>query len=439
VDGTPGPIRYARSQGYRIGWQEFGDGPRSLALIWGSPNNIESLWEWPALASYLRGLGRLGLVVHLDQRGVGLSDRVAMSNLPDLDERVADVIAVLDAAGMAEATIMGESEGAACAVRLAATHPERVDRLILAAPTLRGLIPAELRDEMLELIEQNWGEPLMVELQFPSQVADPRFAEWFAKHLRSSASPGEARAMLALDEETDEVDRLRHVHQPTLVLVHEDDPFVPVDELREWVARLPDPTLVVIPGVDRTFGTGVGDEPALDAIADFLGQASGGVAGRDRYARAILFTDIVGSTTHAANVGDGVWRGLLDQHDVVMNRLLRDFGGDSIKSTGDGVVATLGEVSSAVRMARRAQIELEGLGLVLRAGVHTGAIEMRGAEIAGLNVHVASRIADLAGPGEVWVSAEAAAKLEPGLDVQPIGEFELKGVPGAVLLSRLVV
>lgn len=437
VDGSRGPVRYADSQGYRIAWQEFGEGPEDLVLIWGNPNNIESLWEWPSLASWLRGLGQLGRVVHLDQRGTGLSDRVALSELPSLAERVEDCVAVLDAAGMDAATVLGESEGAACAVRLAVTRPERVERLVLVAPALRGLIPAELREAMLDLIEQNWGDPLLVELQFPSLVDDPRFAEWFGRHLRASSSPGEARAMLVLDERVDEVETLRRVDQPVLVVVHSEDPFTPVDEVQDWIGDLPNVTLAVVPGKDRTFGSGHGDEDALLAISTFLGVDPGAVSHRDRHSRAILFTDIVGSTSRAADIGDQAWRTLLDQHDLVMNRLVRDLGGDTVKSTGDGILTTLPSVSAAVMVAQRAHRAVTDLGLAIRAGVHVGEVDLRGSEVSGLEIHVASRIADLAAPGEVWISEEAALRLDRSAGLSPLGEFELKGVPGTVGLWRL--
>ncbi len=441
VSGSRGPINYARSHGHRIAWQAFGDSTDresdNLALIWGNPNNIETLWEWPSIASWLRGIGQMGRVVHFDQRGTGLSDRVALSELPTLAERVEDCLAVLDAADMSAATVIGESEGAACAVRLAATRPDRVDRLILVAPALRGLIPTEMRESVFDLIEQHWGEPLLVEMQFPSLAEDPRFAEWFAKHLRACASPAEARAMLELDERVDEVDTLRQVSKPVLVLVHSEDAFVPLGPVRDWVAELPNVELVVVPGQDRTFGSGQGDEAALIAMSEFLGQEAATVSQRDRLTRAILFTDIVGSTRAAAEMGDRDWRRLLDRHDLVMNRLVHQLGGDTIKSTGDGILATLPTVDAAVLAAQRAHVAMSGVGLAIRAGVHVGEIDLRGPDVSGLVVHVASRIADLAGPGEVNLSDRAAREITAGFDVSELGEHELKGVPGTMGVWRL--
>lgn len=425
-----GAIRYAKSQGFRIAWQEFGAGERDLALVWGTPNNIESLWDWPTLATLMRGLGRLGRVVHMDQRGTGLSDRVAVDDLPSIDERARDVIAVLDAAHMERVTLLGEMEGARCAVRVATTYPDRVERLVLLAPRLRTLIPEEMHATVLELVEENWGEPLLADFVFPTHSDDPRFRDWLARHWRNSASPADARAMLELDHELDVVPILPEIGVPTLVVGQLDDPMCPTDTLQEWAAEVADSELVLVPGSDSGFGSGPGDREALEAIAAFVGEDDLGQTFTDRKPCAVLFTDIVGSTERAAELGDAEWRRLIDSHDRAMNEIAHSHGADWVKSTGDGMAATFASAEDAVGAALDAHTRLERFAIAIRAGVHFGEVEIRGSDISGLDVHVAARVADRAAAGQVLVSNPAADALGARQKRVPAGSHRLKGVPG---------
>lgn len=430
MDDSPGPVRYASSQRFSIAWQEFGTGSTDLCVIWGNPNNIEALWEWPTLATFLRGLGRLGRVVHLDQRGCGLSDRVGATGLPTLPEKVHDVLAVMDAAEMSTVTLIGESEGAASAVRLAASHPERVERLILLAPTLRSHVPADLRDDALDFVESHWGTPAFVELLFSTQASDPRFVEWWSRFLRLSASPGEARAMLEADLRVDEMGTLAEVDAPTLVVSHDQDPFAPAEEVRGVAASLPNASLVLIPGQARTFGSGPGDDEALAAIAAFLEQEPPSASETDRRRHAILFTDIVESTTQLARVGDQAWRAVLDRHDRIMSELITESGGNWMESTGDGVVATLPSAGAALAVVLAALPRVAELGVEIRAGVHVGDVTLRGGGIAGIDVHIASRIANEASANQILVSEPAASEVGDTMVLAPNGDHHLKGVSG---------
>lgn len=426
-------MRYVESGGYDLAWQEFGSGTRDLLFVWAVPNHVETLWRWPSTATFLRGLGSLGRVVHYDQRGTGLSSRVGVRDLPTMDERRADGFAVMDAAGMERAVLLGDGTGAALAVDMAVAHPERVEALVLLCPDLGGFISDELAPLIAELIEDHWGEPVMIDVMFPSLSSDPRYVEWWGAFLRLAATPREARAMFEMDLALDVTAMAADLAVPTLVLAREGDEISPPDQVRPWVATIPDHELVVTPGADHVYGAGPGDLEALDAIASFLGQAPDRSA-PDLVHRAIMIDDIVSSTSRLAEVGDDEWRRLIDEHDRLLAQIVAELGGRVVKMTGDGVMAVFATAEAATEAACRSVDRLERIGVAVRVGVHAGELHLRGGDVAGLSVNIAARVVDQAAPGQVLVTEAVAGDLPDRSRLSAEGERALKGVPGTTTL-----
>jgi len=424
--------------GTHIAYQVFGQGVHDLVVIWGCPNHIESLWEWPTLATLLRGLGGIGRVAHYDQRGTGLSDRVSLGDLPTIDDRAMDALAVMDELGMTRPIVIGEGDGAAVAVRLAANHPGRLSALVLLAARLRSELEldASSRTEYLASTEERWGESFLVPLLFPSLADDVRFHDWWSRHSRLSASPAAARALFEMSLDTDVRPDLGRVAARTLVVHRAGSLVLPIGDAEAVAASLPDGRLVAIPGADSYFGSGVGDDAALAAIAEFVSGTSKRIE-PDRIEAAVLFTDIVGSTARAASEGDREWRRLLDAHDLMVAREVRRQEGRVVKSTGDGCLAVFDDPSAAIGAAFALVDAAAGLGLQIRAGIHQGEIELRGSDVAGMTVHIAARVAERADAGEVWTTRGIAERLGLAPPADDAGSRTLKGVPGDVRLVRL--
>jgi class 3 adenylate cyclase/pimeloyl-ACP methyl ester carboxylesterase len=426
------------SGGAHVAFQEFGEGPNEVMLIWGCPNHIESLWEWPSMATLLRGFGSMGRVAHYDQRGTGLSERVPIDRLPSLDERVTDALAVMDEVGMSRPVIIGESEGGAVAVRLAAERPDRIGSLVLLSPRLHNFLEPEVAAEAASVMEREWANPVLAAMLFPSLANDVRFHEWWSRQLRLSATPAAARALFEMTLGTDVRPDLARVQAPSLVVVRQDAAEFPIEDAEAIVTALPRGRLVTIPGSDFTFGGGLHDDLLLAAIAEFL-SGSPALQEPDRAWAAVLFSDIVGSTERAVSEGDRNWRRLLDEHDMVVAREVRRQDGRVVKSTGDGSLALFAHPVAALRAAFAVREGVKRLGLDIRAGVHAGDIELRGNDIGGMTVHVAARVATLAGVGEVWTTAAVADRLGPPMVLLPRGRHVLKGVPGDVELASVSV
>jgi class 3 adenylate cyclase/pimeloyl-ACP methyl ester carboxylesterase len=429
----PGPVRYVESGGYDLAWQEFGSGPPDLLFVWAMPNHIESLWRWPSTASFLRGLGALGRVVHYDQRGTGLSSRVSPTSLPSMQERCSDGFSVMDAAGIERAVLLGDDTGAAVAVEMAVAEPERVEALVLLNPALSGFLSDELAPVVAEMIESQWGEPVLIDLVFPSLRDDPRYLEWWSEHLRLSASPREARAMFEMDLALDVTESAKRLEVPTLVLAREGDEISAPEQVASLVESIRDHDLVVTSGDGHVYGAGPGDLEALDAMAGFLGHARHEPQ-PDLAHRAVLFDDIVSSTSRLAEIGDGRWRQLIDEHDRVMAQIAARLGGRVVKSTGDGTMAVFPTGDAATEAGCVAVELLERIGIAIRVGIHAGELHLRGADIAGMSVNIAARVVDQAGTGEVLVTESVAAELEDRSSLREAGVRALKGVPGTITL-----
>lgn len=430
--------KYATSGGLSIAYQVFGDGPRDLVYVPGWISNVELMWDDPVLASILRRLGTFARVITFDKRGTGMSDRLPLDQLPSLEERMDDVRAVMDEVGSDRATLFGHSEGGSMASLFAATYPERTEGLILAS-TYAKRTPApdhpwapspEDREVEIRVTEEGFGDPDRIPHYMLGDRSDDRsFREWVARYFRLSASPKVAAQLLRMNTHVDTRAVLPLIQTPTLMLYRTDDEDVDVEEGRWMASQIPDAKFVELPGDAHLFWA-VDPEEFVAEIEEF-------VTGRreartpERILSTVLFTDIVGSTHRAAELGDRDWRSLLERHNQVIRHELQRWRGVERVHTGDGILATFDGPARAVRAASAIGEAVRGIGLEVRAGVHTGEIELIGDNVAGLGVHIGARVSALARAGEILVS-RTVKDLVVGsqLEFEPRGSHTMKGVPG---------
>ena len=435
----PPRTRYAQSGEVSIAYQVFGDGPPDLVLTPPFIANLDFNWADPGISRWLDALGSFARVVTFDKRGMGLSDPVPTA--PSIEERVADTLAVMDAAGFERPVLLGVSEGGASSMALAAAHPERVAALALYGAYPKTL-PAddylpELRDwaqERLEMAEDalgHWGEGAWAdawlgEEGFEITDADRRA---FAAAERATASPAMARAATEAVLELDVRGVLSAITVPTLILHRRGDPIHPLAQARYLADNIPGAHLVELEG--RAYAPWFGDMDAIvDELREFVtGTRAAGTA--NRMLATILFTDIAGSTERAAKLGDRRWREILEAHDRASLEELERYGGRAVKSLGDGLLAVFNGPVAAIRCARAMQAAVAPLGIELRAGLHTGECERIGDDVGGMAVHLGARVGARAAPGEVLVSETIRGLIiGSGIELEDRGEHELKGVPG---------
>jgi class 3 adenylate cyclase len=433
--------RYARSGDVSIAYQVVGDGPFDLVYVPGFVSNIELMWEEPGLARFLERLASFSRLILFDKRGTGLSDPVPNDGLPTLEERMDDVRAVMDAVGSKRAALLGHSEGGNMCVLFSATHPERTTALLLVGSYAKRIRSedypwaptVEERAREIEETEATWGSPEAFRALAPSKENDPDFQRWIGRYLRQSASPKAAAALLRMNTQIDVRDVLPTIGVPTLLLYRTHDADVHVDEGRYIAERIPGSTFVELPGADHLMWTGDTDA-LLDEVEGFLTGVRRG-PDPDRVLATVLFTDVVGSTETATRVGDRAWRSLLERHHQVVRRALARWRGREIDTAGDGFLATFDGPARAIRCAVAATEGIRELGLQIRAGLHTGEVEIAGGDVRGIAVHIGSRVAGLAGPGEVLVSRTVADLVAgSGIVLAERGEHELKGVSGTWLV-----
>jgi class 3 adenylate cyclase len=433
----PPETRYAKAaDGTHIAYQVFGDGPPDIVAVPDWFTNLEAAWENPYIEAFLGGLGRIGRVVVYDQRGSGLSDPIALSTLPSLEHFVDDLRFVLDAAGVEHAALFGaDSSGPVCLL-FAATHPDRASALILLNTMARPLwapdhpigISAERAEETLAWITEHWGTGKFGRLLSPSWPEDEAAQAQLARDERRSASPGAAAAFMRMAFEIDVRAALPAVQAPTLVLHRVGDRWVRAAHGRHLAEQIAGATYVELPGADHLPSAG-DTEAVLGEVAEFLTGVRP-VPESDRVLVTVLLTDIVASTERQAEVGDQRWKQLLTRHDEAVRRQIQRFGGREVKTTGDGVLSTFDGPARAARCAIAAREAARQLGLETRAGLHTGEVELRGADIAGVAVHIAARIAALAHPGEVLVSRTVRDLVAgSGIAFSQRGTHVLRGVP----------
>jgi len=430
--------RYAKSGEVNIAYQVVGEGPSDLVYVPGWVTNVEVMWEEPGLARFLRRLASFSRLITFDKRGVGLSDPVPIGELPTLETRVEDLVAVMDAANSERAIHFGHSEGGSTAIANAARHPERVDRLILFgayakrvwsedypwAPTL------EEREAESAAFEKSWDDPVRIaEFYAPSRAEDAAFVEWIGRWLRLSASPRAAAALNDASSQIDVTGMLGDIRAPTLLLYRREDRDVKIEEGRYVASRIPDSRFVELHGADHYFYAG-DTEPILREIEEFV-TGHRASANPERVLATVLFTDIVRSTDTAASLGDQKWRDLVERHNNVVRLELVRWRGNEVNTTGDGFLATFDTPADAIRCARAISDEVVKLGIEVRSGIHTGEMEIVGNDVAGLAVHIGARVAQAARGGEILVSRTVKdLVVGSGLSFTSRGTYKLKGVPG---------
>jgi pimeloyl-ACP methyl ester carboxylesterase len=412
-----------------------GHGPFDVVWVPGFVSNVDGYWELPSWAQTFERLASFCRLILWDKRGTGLSDPV--ERVPTLDERVDDLLAVMEASHSDQAALVGVSEGGPMALLFAATHPERVRSLVLYGTSPRashapdwewGWTAEEIEGWLAEL-ERRWGEDALIELFAPSQAGNEVARQLWGRYLRTGASPAMGRAVMEAAALIDCRAILSTITVPTLILHRRGDRVFRVEGARFMAERIPGAQLVELAGDDHLLS--VGDPgPVLDEIELFLTGALPRTA-VDRVLATVLFTDIVGSTARAAELGDRRWREVRERHDAVVRYELERFGGREVKTLGDGFLATFVGPSRAIACAKAVCGAVSSLGLGVRAGLHTGECEVSDDDVGGLAVHIASRVASLAGAGEVLVTA-TVKDLVVGSEFEFVkrGTHELRGVPG---------
>ena len=429
--------RYTKSGDLNIAYQVMGTGAVDLVFVPGWLSHLELAWEEPSHARLLRRLASFSRLILFDKRGTGLSDRVDEHALPTLEQRMDDVRAVMDAVGSERAALLGFSEGGAMSILFAATYPERTAALLLYASAAKWLrdddhpwAPTrEQHEEVAQLYERRWGEPVGISAFAPTMVNDQEFRRRFGVLLRTAASPGAAVALLRMNVDFDVRAVLPLVPVPTLVLHRRGDRVINIDGGRYLAAHIPDTRLVELEGDDHL--PWVGDS---DAIVDEVEEFLTGMRHRvepDRVLATVLFSDIVASTERVAALGDQRWREVLDSHCAEMTHQLDRFQGRLVKWLGDGLLAIFDGPARAIRCGRALVEESRRLGVEIRVGVHAGECEVRDDDVGGLAVHIGARVMTHAAPGEVVVSSTVKdLVVGSGIDFADLGTHQLKGVPG---------
>jgi class 3 adenylate cyclase/pimeloyl-ACP methyl ester carboxylesterase len=427
----------ARSvDGTSLIYQVSGDGP--IDLVWhdigGLP--VEVLWEAPGYLRIAKRLGRFSRCVWPTTRGWGASGGDPLDSL-DLEVSDADMVAVLDAAAIEKAVLVGWSAACGREIHFSATHPERVSALVVIdgcahyvrEPDYPWGYPRESLDQIAESMKADWGTAKDLEATAPHLMADQGFGAWWSRARRVTFGPDWYAEGWRAALEWDVRPFLPSIAAPTLILHREGDRFIHLGAGQYLAEHIPNAKLIVLPGDDHLFF--VGDTDALvDEIEEFLTGCRSGAEG-DVLTMTVLFTDIVASTERQARLGQREWSRLTDHHDVMVRGALARHRGHEVKTTGDGFLATFDATGRALRCAADILVGAKDIGLDLRAGLHTGEVEMRGDDIAGLAVTIAKRVCDLAGAGEVLVTRTVTDHVVgSGIEFRERGEQELKGVPG---------
>lgn len=433
---------YTLSDGVNIAYQVVGDGPIDLVLVPGWVSNIEIFWEEPRMNRFLRGLAGFARLVLFDKRGTGLSDRV--TDTPTLEERMSDVRAVMDAVGSERAALVGYSEGGPMSALFAATWPKRTIGLVMIGSYARrsrapdypfGPEP-EAHEKFIESLATSWPSDILLDIRAPSVVGDERFTRWWTRYLRMSASPGAAVAMTRANNDIDIRHVLPTIQVPTLVIHAKGDRTCEIGMGRHLADNIPGAKLIEIESDDHLPWL-VGAEEILQAVQEFL-TGSRPKTASDRVLSTIMFTDIVGSTQIAADRGDRAWGDLRETHNALVRQELAAYSGKEINTTGDGFVMAFDGPARAVRCAEALNDAVSGIGVDIRAGIHTGECEVTNGEFSGLALHIAARIANMAPAREIIVSRTVKDLVAgSGLAFEDFGVHALKGVPDDWQLYRV--
>ncbi len=433
--------RYAKTtDGVHIAYQVVGEGPIDVVLMNSIyTSNVEITWQWWATAQTITGLAAHARLLLFDRRGTGLSDGVRPDALPTLEDRMDDIRAVMDAAGSERAALVTLEDGAGPALLFGATFPERILAIVTWGATARGSWAPDYPwawddktwDDWLAKVEAQWGTlELAQELcdwMAPSLSHDPTFVRSYAHLTRHSLSPGAALSAERMARDLDIRELLPSVQVPTLVVQAAGDDLTEPEEGRYFAARIPNATYVELPGGEHVPGAAF-----LAEVDRFLTSIRAEEQEFDRVLATILFTDIVGSTDKAAELGDSAWRALLERHHATVRAAIGRYRGVEVNTAGDGFLATFDGPARAIRCAEAIVAGVQPLGLQIRAGLHTGEVETIDGQVGGIAVHVGARIGAMAPPSQIFVSSTVKdLTLGSGLTFQEVGEHELKGVPGS--------
>jgi class 3 adenylate cyclase len=429
--------RYARAGDVHIAYQVLGEGPVDIVLadMWFS--NMDGQWDVPPLAEFRRRLASFSRLIMFDRRGMGVSDPVSIESLPSLDAWMDDLLAVMTAASSDRAALIANIGGAITSLMFAASHPDRLSSLVVVdgfaraprAPDYPIGMAAEVAERQLAQIEPAWGRGLMLDAFAPSTRAVPGLRETWARFERMATSPGSARAIVGWIFDSDVRAFLPTISVPTLVIQHPEGKMFP-PALGQYLAEnIPDAKYVEMPGPDQLIWGG--DQARTVAeIQEFITGVRP-MHAIDRVLATVLFTDIVDSTPRAARLGDHAWRELLGRFERLAGQVVTAASGRLIKSTGDGILATFDRPARGVQAARELSVRARELDLPIRAGLHTGEVEVSSDDVAGLAVHIGARVANLASADEVLVTS-TVKELVIGsqIDFEDRGSRVLKGVPG---------
>ncbi len=434
VESSP-ETRFAKAGDLSIAYQVLGDGDVDVVLVPQWLSNIEQYWEHPSASYFLRRLASFSRLIVFDKRGTGLSDPVPHTQT--LEERMDDVIAVMDAVGSERAVLFGASEGGFMATLFAATYPERCVSLILYGACARWLQsedypagrPPNVAAAYGERWIEGWGSGASLAVLAPSLAEDERFRQWWGRFERHSVRPGMVRPIVETINNLDVRAVLPAIRVPTLIMHRRGDRLIDVANARYLAENIPGARYVELPGDDHMYFAGDVDA-LLDEIEEFVTGARG-IRDPDRVLATVMFTDIVRSTEHAARLGDRRWHEVISSHDRVVHEQIAIYRGRTIRSTGDGVFAAFDGPARAIRCALSVVEAARTLDMDLRAGLHTGECELAGDDLAGVTVHIGARIADLAEPSEVLVSG-TVRDLVVGSNIRFSfrGTEALRGVPG---------
>ena len=440
-------MRYARAGDVNIAYQVIGDGGVDLVYVPGLLNLIEATAEEPAIERHHERMASFARVVLFDKRGTGLSDRVSVQEMAEVESRLADLAAVMDAAEMPRAAVFATADGAIPAILFAAHHPERVDALVILDGAARYLaaedypegLPLDRAVGPLEAWNERWGsevDPFGVELVAPSVIDDPRWRRVLGRMQRKAGTPLAAHNFWATFAEEDVRDALVRVRAPTLVMHAVGDRLIPIAQGRFLATGISDASFVELPGADHFHWFTNADRVAAETQQLLTGNRGG--AGGSRRLGTVLFIDIVGSTERLSELGDTRWRDVLSNYERLVRSNLERYGGQEVKFLGDGAMALFDDPSAAIDCARDLTFTVRELSLEIRAGIHTGMVEIRGSDLAGMGVHIAARVMGIAGTSEVLVT-RTVADLLLGVEtnLQPRGAHELKGVPDKLELFAL--
>ena len=428
-------VRFARSGDVDIAYRIVGDGPVDLVYAQGAYTHLEIYWDLPQFRRYCERLGEFTRLILFDKRGMGMSDRVPGATT--LEERMDDIRAVMDAVGSERAAVMGESEGGPLAMLFAAAHPERTVALILQGGEVReqkdeewpwGESTVEELEASMATMQEWWGQGRGIWIVAPSVAGEEWARAWRGRVQVHAGTPASIEAFMRMAHDIDVRHVVPAIKVPTLIVHASRDRVCHVENARYLARHIPGAKYVELDADDHI--PWFDPDATLAEIREFLtGRRE--IGSPDRVLATVLFTDLVASTEQAAKLGDRRWRDLLEQHHATVRRELVRFDGHEVDTAGDGFFATFDGPARAIRCALAVVRSVRALGVEVRAGLHTGEVELVDGKATGIAVNIGARVAARAEPGEVLVSGTVRDLVAgSGLDFDDRGVAELKGVPG---------